>query len=286
MNKFKQEGKMTVALQNKQELTKQNPMQEIGQFMEMAGVLATCPYYQKLGKGGILAIILTAKEMGLPPMACLNGGMYTFSGAVSLSAQLMNMMIVNAGHMVEVVKLDNKECTLRFTRKDRPKDRNSFTYSFTIDMAKEANLTGKTNWKTNPRDMLFNRCLSGGARKFLPDAIMNAYVIGELPDDESIIDTLPVAFEQHASEPVKPLEIEKVSEEQAHELQILNDHCSKEVQEKMSRRLESKKIESFKEYPLECYEATRKWLKEKADEHQEYLLSQLGVETVEEGRED
>ena len=149
---------MTVAINQKQEVAKQNPMNEISQFMELSGVLATCPYYQKLGKGGILAIILTAKEMGLPPMACLNGGMYTFSGAVSLSAQLMNMMIVNAGHMVEVIKLDNKECTLRFTRKDRPKDRNSLTYTFTIEMAKDANLLGKTNWKTNPRDMLFNRC--------------------------------------------------------------------------------------------------------------------------------
>jgi len=277
---------MTLALQKQQnEISKHTPMQEIGQFMELAGVLATCPYYQKLGKGGILAIILTAKEMGLPPMACLNGGMYTFSGAVSLSAQLMNMMIVNAGHMVEVIKLDNKECTLRFTRKDRPKDRNSLVYSFTIDMAKDANLTGKTNWKTNPRDMLFNRCLSGGARKFMPDAIMNAYAIGELPEDGQIIDTLPVAFEQHASEPVKPLDKEIISEQQARELKILFDHSSKESQEKMNNRLETKKIKSFDDLPLECFEATKKWLKDKADEHQEYLMNQLGVEVVQEEKE-
>lgn len=271
---------MTVAINQKQELAKQNPMNEIGQFMELSGVLATCPYYQKLGKGGILAIILTAKEMGLPPMAALNGGMYTFSGAVSLSAQLMNMMIVNAGHMVEVVKLDNKECTLRFTRKDRPKDRNSFTYSFTIDMAKDANLTGKTNWKTNPRDMLFNRCLSGGARKFLPDAIMGAYCIGELPEDGQIIDTLPVVFEDQASEPVKPLDKEVVTEDQARELQILHDHCSAEVQEKMNDYLTSNKFNSYTQVLAECFEKIKTRLKKKADEHQEYLVNQLGVEVV------
>lgn len=275
---------MTVAINQKQELAKQAPMHEIGQFMELSGVLATCPYYQKLGKGGILAIILTAKEMGLPPMACLNGGMYTFSGAVSLSAQLMNMMIVNAGHMVEVVKLDNKECTLRFTRKDRPKDRNSFTYSFNIDMAKEANLTGKTNWKTNPRDMLFNRCLSGGARKFLPDAIMGAYLIGELPEDGAIIDTLPAAFEQHASEPVKPLDKEVVTEDQARELQILHDHCSTEVKEKMNDYLASNKFDSYSQVLAECFEKIKTRLKKKADDHQEYLMNQLGVEIVQDER--
>lgn len=273
---------MTLALKQKNELEKQNPMNEISQFMELSGVLATCPYYQKLGKGGILAIILTAKEMGLPPMACLNGGMYTFSGAVSLSAQLMNMMIVNAGHMVDILKLDNKECTLKFTRKDRPKDKNSFTYSFTIDMAKDANLTGKTNWKTNPRDMLFNRCLSGGARKFMPDAIMNAYAIGELPEDGAIIDTLPVAFEQHASEPVKPLDKQKVTKEQAEELQKLHDMCSKEIQDKMNEYLEGNKFQSYEDILEECFEKIQSRLSKKVQEHQDYLISQLGVEVVQE----
>lgn len=276
---------MTVAINQKQEVAKQNPMNEIGQFMELAGVLSTCPYYQKLGKGGILAIILTAKEMGLPPMAALNGGMYTFSGAVSLSAQLMNMMIVNAGHMVEVIKLDNKECTLRFTRKDRPKDRNSFTYSFTIDMAKDANLTGKTNWKTNPRDMLFNRCLSGGARKFMPDAIMNAYAIGELPEDGQIIDTLPVAFEQHASEPVKPLDKLTVTQEQAEELQDLHDRCSAEVQEKMNDYLTSNKFNSYTQVLQECFEKIKSSLTKKAQEHQDSLLNKEEVEVFQEMKE-
>ena len=32
--------------------------------------------------------------------------------------------------------------------------------------------------------MLFSRCLSGGSRKFMPDAIMNAYAIGELGEED------------------------------------------------------------------------------------------------------
>jgi hypothetical protein len=37
--------------------------QEMDQIISVCKVLATCPYYQKLGQGGVLAIYLTAREM-------------------------------------------------------------------------------------------------------------------------------------------------------------------------------------------------------------------------------
>ena len=66
--------------------------QELAQLMDLCRTLGTCPYYIKMGAGGVLAVALTARELRLPFMMCLNGGMYTFDGKVSLSAQLMNMM--------------------------------------------------------------------------------------------------------------------------------------------------------------------------------------------------
>lgn len=161
--------------------------QEMDQIMGVCKVLATCPYYQKLGPGGVLAIYLTAREMNLPLMMCLNGGMYTFSGVVSLSAQLMNMLIVNAGHRADVLQLDEKVCRIRFWRSDRPKENCTFEYEYTIEMAGKAGYLGKDNWKKSPKDMLFSRCLSGGARKFMPDVIMNAYAIGELGEEDGAI---------------------------------------------------------------------------------------------------
>lgn len=160
---------------------------ELQEFVETAKMLSSCPYYQKMGPGGILAIFLTAKEMGLPAMCCLNGGMYTFSGAVTLSAQMMNMMINNAGHCIKILECSETACEIEFVRKDRPTGE-SFKYRYTIEMARAAGYLSKNNWKTHPRDMLFNRCLSGGARKYMPDAIMNAYVHGELgKEDENIM---------------------------------------------------------------------------------------------------
>jgi len=157
---------------------------ELSELLELSKTLATCPFYAKMGSGGVLAICLFARELNLPIMTCLNGGLYTFDGKVTLSAQLMNMMIVNAGHRADVFKLDENGCKIRFWRKDRrPGQGDTFEYEFTIEDARKAGYLTKTNWKNHLRDMLYSRCLSGGARKFMPDTLMNVYVRGEIIDD-------------------------------------------------------------------------------------------------------
>jgi hypothetical protein len=177
---------------------------ELQQFMNICNVLATTPFYAKMGAGGVLAIWLTAHELGLPPMMCLNGGMYTFSGAVTLSAQLMNMMIVNAGHRADVISLNHEGCKIRFVRTDRAKGEGDvFDYEFTMQDAIRAGYFGvagpngswikkpKDNWASSPRDMFYSRTLSGGARKFMPDVLMNCYVVGEMPGDDDIKAPMP-----------------------------------------------------------------------------------------------
>jgi hypothetical protein len=188
---------------------------ELLQISEICKTLATCDFYKKLGAGGVLAIYLTSKELGLPFMTCLNGGLYTFDGKVSLSSQLMNMMIVNAGHRADVIRLDETACLIRFWRCDRQKGNgDTFDYSFTLDMAHKAGYMGKDNWKKSPRDMLFSRALSGGARKFMPDVLMNCYVFGEIPDfDEHCVNVVPPIVnkaEEKKIEPIKELPLIKL----------------------------------------------------------------------------
>lgn len=45
---------------------------EMQNFIQVAGILGNCPYYAKKGAGGVLAIWLAARELGLPVMMCLN----------------------------------------------------------------------------------------------------------------------------------------------------------------------------------------------------------------------
>jgi hypothetical protein len=101
--------------------------------------------------------------------------------------------------------------------------------------------------------------------------------------DETEIETIPSAQKVHFDlghgeiTPMLPFEIEQekpkelVSEEQAQELQKLHDTSSSDTQEKMNQRLKDKKINSFSEFPLECFEITRSWLKRKSEEYQASL---------------
>lgn len=155
-------------------------LEELEKITAICSVLAKAPFYQKIGPGGTLAIWLTALEMGLPVMACLNGGLHTFDGKVTMAAQLKNALIIKAGHRVDILTLTDEECELLFWRNDRPKGNDTFRYKYTLKRAEKAGLLTKTNWKTSVRDMLFSRCLSGGANKFLPDVLMS---LGSLDED-------------------------------------------------------------------------------------------------------
>lgn len=171
-------------------------MQELEQLGRLCTTLSQAPFYQKLGPGGVLAIWLTARELKLPPMMCLNGGLHNIEGKVTMSAQLMNMMIINAGHEIDVLYLTDRGCSIRFTRVKRNGARKSDEYEFNRADAERARYFGeagpngtwiskpKSNWMNYPRDMFFARALSGGAKKFLPEVMMNCYVFGEIEDAE------------------------------------------------------------------------------------------------------
>lgn len=150
--------------------------QELTDLTNFCKVMADSPAYRKLGPGGVMSIVLTAKELNLPMMPCLNGGMYNFSGTVSLSAQLMQAMLMRGGVNVKVIQLNDSICKLEFTRNGKE----NFQFAYTVDDARKAHYLGKDNWKNHLRDMLYCRALSGGARKYAPDILLGCYVHGEL----------------------------------------------------------------------------------------------------------
>lgn len=188
--------------------------------------LGKCPFYQKLGPGGVIAVVLTARELGLPPMACLNGGLHNIEGKVSISAQMMNAMIIRSGHSAKLIELTQQRCVIRFKRRE---DKEHIDYAYTVEEAQKAGYLGKKNWQTHLRDMLFCRCLSGGARKFMPDVIGNVYIHGELGDETmpivpqevqdhpEIIQPAPQQLSNHKIEPFQqpeePKQIEHVKVE-------------------------------------------------------------------------
>lgn len=184
---------------------------EMSNLIEFCRVMAGAPFYSKLGPGGVMAIFLTAKENNLPLMSCLNGGMHTFDGKVTFSAQLINAMIINAGHKVDVLHLDCEKCVIRFKRNDRDADKSytGFIYEYNLSDAQKAGYLVKNNWKNSPKDMLFSRCLTGGGRKHIPEVFVGILVSGELVGDNKDSEIIPDIPLLEKKEQIKP-SIEKL----------------------------------------------------------------------------
>lgn len=181
--------------------------QELMQVMQLCKEVANSPFYQKLGPGGVLSIYLTAKELNLPFMFCLNGGLHNVQGKVTMAATTMASMILNAGHDYQIIESTEKLCTIKFTRNDKKAPHNEYTHTYTIEDAKIAGYLGKIepisgkiigvkdNWVQYPKPMLFSRCMSSGSKLFLPDVMMNVYAFGEIPGDVEVIETIPISRE-------------------------------------------------------------------------------------------
>lgn len=163
------------------------------------------------GFGGIFSIALYARELGLPPMQCLFGGMHNIQGKIELSARLMNSMIRKAGHRIEIIESSDTKCTLKGSRKDSGE---TSTISFSLDDAKRAGIyregSGWTKW---PSDMLFARALSRLARRLFPDIIGTAYVEGELSEDSPREQPAAITIEPVKEQPQESKTSTEIAEE-------------------------------------------------------------------------
>ncbi len=160
-------------------------------YTTMAKQAVTSKMYKGIGdESGVMMIMLSARELGIPAMQALNGGLNIIQGKVEISARMMSAMIRKAGHQITVKENTNSSCTLIGKRCDTGE---TLTASFTVAEAQLAGLVktggGWTKW---PKDMCFARALSRLARQLFSDVIGIGYVEGEikaaeveiiLPDD-------------------------------------------------------------------------------------------------------
>ncbi len=115
-------------------------------------------------------------------------------------------------------------------------------------------------WRDKSHIMLAKCAETLAIRKCFPNELSGIYTEEEMHQSPN-----PV---------IKPVEL--ISNEHAEELQDLLDKCSSENQEKMNAYLQGKGINSFYQLPVECHAAIKKSLKTKSDEHQQFLMDQMG----------
>jgi hypothetical protein len=156
--------------------------EELNVYQTMAKTAGQSQLFANIGgEARLLSIMLMARELGLPPMQALMGGMNVIQGKetkVELSPRLMNSMIRKAGHKIEILESTEQLCKLKGNRHDTKEE---YVCVFTIDDARRAGLVrGGGGWEKFASDMLFARCLSRLARRLFADVISTAYVEGEI----------------------------------------------------------------------------------------------------------
>jgi len=135
------------------------------------------------GQAGIMMTILAARELGIPPMLAINGGISNINGKLEISARLMNAMMRRAGIKISIKESTDERCTL-IGQRGEGGDRAEVCY--TINDAKLAGLIKSGGgWVKNPKDMCFARAISRLARQIAPDIIGGCYIEGEIKATES-----------------------------------------------------------------------------------------------------
>ncbi len=133
--------------------------------LTLGDVLTKSGYFQDANEAAKAIVkVLAGQELGLGPIAAMTG-IYIIKGKITLSANAMAAIVKNSGkYDYLVTELDAKHCKIEFYQGD-----NKIGLSeFNMEDAKQAGLV-KDNWQKFPRNMLFARAMSNGAKWFCAD---------------------------------------------------------------------------------------------------------------------
>ena len=196
-------------------------------YHTMAEQAVSSKMYKGMGeKAGVMMIMLAARELGIPPMQALNGGINIIQGKVEISARMMSALIRKAGHMLKVDECTELNCTVTGRRWDTNE---TLTCSFSVEEAKTAGIYKiGGGWVKWPKDMCFARALSRLARQLFSDVIGIGYVEGEIKPLEH--ETMPCDQELECAVLIEPI---TTKSELSDLLQMFDDEDKFLVQEYM-----------------------------------------------------
>lgn len=150
----------------------------------------------------VLFALEYGQTLGITPIAAMMG-IHVIDGRPCASSGLISGLVRKAGHRLRVSG-DEKSATCTIIRSDDPEYK--FTFTWTMDRARQANLTGKQVWKNYPAAMLMARSITEAARAACQDVLYGlGYTPEELGADSLDYDFDPVAAPaEAASAPPEP----------------------------------------------------------------------------------
>jgi hypothetical protein len=147
--------------------------------------------------------ILAGQELGIGPVAAMRGISFIM-GKLNLDAGLVSALIKRSGkYDYRIVTHTDKECELEFLSSGAPIGRAKFS----MEDAKVAGLAGKEIWQKYPRNMLFARALSNGAKWFTPDVFFGSIYTGDEIDAAPTVPTIVEVAPPPTTKAAVPVEV-------------------------------------------------------------------------------
>ena len=136
--------------------------------------------YQK-NPANVLWAMEYGETLGISTMAAIMG-IHVIEGRPCASAGLISGLVRKAGHKLRVTPDGDKSATCTIIRSDDPTFK--FEFTWTMQRAATAGLTGKQVWKNYPAAMLMARAITEAARAACQDVLYGlAYTPEELGAD-------------------------------------------------------------------------------------------------------
>jgi hypothetical protein len=143
---------------------------------------AFCPDVFRGKAGEATAAILAGSEVGLSPMAALNA-YDVIQGRPAPKAITLRALVQSAGHDIVLVSATADRVVMKGRRKGSAEWQTS---DWSMKRARDAKLTSKSNWQTQPQNMLTARATSEISR------LVGADVILGIPySSEELYDQIP-----------------------------------------------------------------------------------------------
>ena len=139
----------------------------LAQTMELGKVLAQSGFFEDKKQAAQAVVkVLAGQEIGIGPIASMTG-VHIIKGKPAIGAGLIASAIKRSGrYNYRVRQNESAICAIEFFERMGDKWESVGTSTFTLEDAKRA---GTQNLDRFPRNMLFARCISNGAKWFTPD---------------------------------------------------------------------------------------------------------------------
>lgn len=178
---------------------------DLRQAYDVATRLVTTSFVPKTYSGRpeeAAAAIMTGQELGLSPLAALRS-IDIIGGVPAMRAVALRALVQSHGHEIWTEETTRQQAVVAGRRHGSDTVERSI---WTMDRARELNLSGKDNWRKQPIAMLLARATSELVRLIAADVILGIpYSVEEVQDHQEVLPDVPTRKRKGTTAKRKPL---------------------------------------------------------------------------------